>query len=74
MQYFNLGLNIYFEKDREENIFAFIFKDGKLETRTAVSDNILLLAEEVKDWQYKKQLDRRISFFNKKLDNVYNRR
>lgn len=67
MQYFSLGLNIYFEKDREENIFAFIFKNGKLETRTAVSDNILLLAEEVKDWQYKKQLDRRISFFNKKF-------
>ena len=66
-QYFTLGLNVFFEKDREENIFAFIFKDGRLETRTTVSDNILLLAEEVKDWQYKKQLDRRISFFNKKF-------
>ena len=67
MQYFTLGLNIYFERDKEENIFAFIFKDGKLETRRTVSDNVLLLAEQVTDWQYKKQLDRRISFFNKKF-------
>lgn len=67
MQYFTLGLDIYFERDKEESIFAFIFKDGKLETRAAVSDNVLLLAEQVTDWQYKKQLDRRISFFNKKF-------
>ncbi len=67
MQYYNLGLDIYFEVDRDNNIFAFTFKDGKLETRTTVSDNVLLLAEQVADWQYKKQLDRRISFFNKKF-------
>lgn len=67
MRYYNLGLDIYFERDRNENIFAFIFKDGKLETRRTVSDNVLLLAEQVTDWQYKKQLDRRISFFNKKF-------
>jgi hypothetical protein len=67
MQYFTLGLDIYFERDKEENTFAFIFKDGKLETRGTVSDNVLLLAEQVTDWQYKKQLDRRITFFNKKF-------
>ena len=66
-RYYNLGLDIFFEKDSEENIFAYLFKDGKLETRNSVSDNILLLAEEVKDWQYKKQLDRRITFFSKKF-------
>ena len=67
MRYYNLGLDIYFEKDREDNIFAYLFKDGKLETRKYVSDNILLLAEEVKDWQYKKQLERRVTFFSKKF-------
>lgn len=67
MQFFTLGLNIFFEKDREENIFAFIFKDGKLETRTTVSDSILLLAEEIKEWEYTKQLERRVSFFSKKF-------
>lgn len=67
MQYYNLGLDIYFEVDRDNNIFAFSFKDGKLETRTTVSENVLLLAEQVTDWQYKKQLDRRITFFNKKF-------
>ena len=66
-QYFTLGLDIFFEKDREDNIFAFLFKDGKLETRKEVSDNVLLLAEEVKDWEYKKQLERRITFFSKKF-------
>lgn len=67
MQYFTLGLDIYFERDRDNNIFSFVFKDGKLETRRTVSDNVLLLAEQVTDWQYKKQLGRRISFFNKKF-------
>ena len=67
MQYFTLGLDIYFERDRDNNIFSFTFKDGKLETRRTVSDNVLLLAEQVTDWQYKKQLNRRISFFNKKF-------
>ena len=66
-QYFTLGLDIYFERDRDNNIFSFAFKDGKLETRRTVSDNVLLLAEQVTDWQYKKQLDRRITFFNKKF-------
>lgn len=67
MQYYNLGLDIYFEVDRDNNIFAFTFKDGRLETRRTVSENVLLLAEQVTDWQYKKGLDRRISFFNKKF-------
>lgn len=66
-RYYNLGLDIFFEKDREDNIFAFLFKDGKLETRKSVSDNILLLAEEVKDWEYKKMLERRVTFFSKKF-------
>ncbi len=30
MKYFTLGLDIYFEIDRNNNIFAFTFKDGKL--------------------------------------------
>ena len=67
IKYFNLGLDIFFEKDREDNIFAYIFKDGKLETRKDVSDNIFLLAEEVKDWEYKKMLERRVTFFSKKF-------
>ena len=58
-RYYNLGLDIFFEKDYEDNIFAYLFKDGKLETRNYVSDNILLLAEEVKEWEYKKMLERR---------------
>jgi len=66
-QYFVLGLDIFFEKDREDNVFAYLFKDGKLETRNSVSENIIILAEEVKDWEYKKQLDRRITFFSKKF-------
>jgi hypothetical protein len=66
-QYFTLGLDIYFEIDRDNNIFSFTFKDGRLETRKTVSENVLLLAEQVTDWQYKKGLERRISFFNKKF-------
>ena len=67
MKYYVLGLNIYFEKDREGNIFAYTFKDGYLKTRFTVSENVKLLAEEVKKWEYKKQLDRRVSFFSKKF-------
>lgn len=67
MKYFQLGLNIFFEIDSENNIFAYTFRDGHLKTRNSVSDNVLLLAEEVKEWQYKKQLDRRILFFGKKF-------
>lgn len=67
MRYYNLGLDIFFEKDREDNIFAYLFKDGKLETRKYVSDNILLLAEELRDWEYKKMLERRVTFFSKKF-------
>ena len=66
-RYYNLGLDIFFEKGYEDNIFAYLFKDGKLETRNYVSDNILLLAEEVKEWEYKKMLERRVSFFSKKF-------
>lgn len=66
-RYYNLGLNIFFEIDSENNTFAYIFKDGCLQTRNSVSSNILLLAEEVKEWEYKKLLDRRILFFGKKF-------
>lgn len=66
-QYFTLGLNIFFEVDSNNNIFAYTFKENKLETRFSVSENILLLAEEVKFWEYQKQLDRRTSYFNKKF-------
>lgn len=66
-QYFTLGLNIYFEVDSNNNIFAYTFKEGRLETRFSVDDNVLFLAEKVKDWEYKKQLDRRILYFNKKF-------
>lgn len=68
MKYYVLGLNIFFEKDSEDNIFAFHFKNGKLETRRTVSENTLLLAEEVKDWEYKKQLDKRVLFFSKRFE------
>ena len=66
-KFFTLGLNIFFEIDRENNMFSYVFKEGNLQTRFSVSDNILLLAEEVKEWEYRKQLDRRVSFFSKKF-------
>jgi len=66
-RYYTLGLNIFYEIDSENNIFSYTFKDGNLKTRFSVSDNTLLLAEEVKEWQYTKQLDRRILFFGKKF-------
>ena len=67
MRYYTLGLDIFFEVDNENSIFSYIFGEGKLQTRFYVSDNILLLAEEVKNWEYKKQLERRVSYFNKKF-------
>ena len=67
MKYYQLGLNIFFEINSENNIFAYTFKDGKLETRASVTDSVMLLSEEVKEWQYKKQLERRIYFFGKKF-------
>lgn len=66
-RYYQLGLNLFFEINSENNIFSYTFKDGKLETRKYVSDNILLLAEEVKEWEYKKMLERRVVFFSKKF-------
>jgi hypothetical protein len=65
MKYFVLGLDIFLETVEDEVIFAYTFKDGLLTTRFEVSDNVRILAEEVKDWEYKKQLDRRILFFGK---------
>lgn len=64
-RYYNLGLDIFFEVKEDETIFAYTFKDGHLKTRFSVSDNVRILAEEIKDWEYKKQLDRRILFFGK---------
>lgn len=66
MRYYSLGLDIYFEVSKE-GIFAYHFKDGALETRFSVSENVSILAEELKDWEYKKQLERRVSFFSKKF-------
>lgn len=63
-KFFTLGLDIFFET-QEDNLFAYTFKDGRLETRTSVSDNVLLLAEEVNKFEYDKQLSRRISYFGK---------
>lgn len=63
-KYFTLGLDIFFET-QEDNLFAYAFKDGRLETRKTVSDNVLLLAEEVGKFEYDKQLGRRISYFSK---------
>lgn len=64
-QYFTLGLDIFFEIKEDNSVFAYTFKDGLLTTRFSVSDNVRILAEEVKDWEYKKQLDRRVLFFGK---------
>jgi hypothetical protein len=63
-KHFILGLDIFFET-QEDNLFAYTFKDGRLETRNSVSDNVLLLAEEVNKFEYDKQLSRRISYFSK---------
>lgn len=65
MKYFTLGLDIFFEVKEDNSIFAYTFKEGHLQTKFEVSDNVLLLAEEVKDWEYRKQLDRRVLFFGK---------
>jgi hypothetical protein len=65
MRYFLLGLDIYFEQKEDESIFAYTFKDGILKTQFSVSDNVRILAEEVKDWEYKKALGNRVLFFSK---------
>lgn len=67
MRYFVLGLDIYFEVSRE-GLFSYHFKKGNLETRNYISENISILAEEVKDWEYKKQLQKRIYYFNRKFE------
>lgn len=67
MKYFILGLDIFYETVEDETIFAYTFKDGLLTTRFEVSDNVRILAEEVKDWEYKRELDRRVLFFGKKF-------
>lgn len=64
-RYYNLGLDIFFEVKEDNSVFAYTFKDGLLTTRFSVSDNVRILAEEVKEWEYRKQLDRRILFFGK---------
>jgi hypothetical protein len=66
-RYYNLGLNIFFEVSKE-GIFAYHFKKGALETRTVISENISILAEEIKDWEYYKALDKRVLFFSKKFE------
>ncbi len=65
-KYYNLGLDIFFEIE-DEYIFAYFFSDGNLKIRFEVSDNVRLLAEECKDWEYKRELDRRVLFFGKKF-------
>lgn len=65
-RYYNLGLDIFFEI-QEDNIFAYTFKDEYLKTRFSVSDNTILLAEEVNQFEYEKQLERRIMYFGKKF-------
>lgn len=66
-KYYTLGLNIYFEKDLEKNIFCYTFKQDKLETRLSVSDNVLLMSEEVKYFEYQKALNNRIGYFSRKF-------
>jgi len=66
-QYYSLGMDIFFETNEGSSIFAYFFSDGNLKTRFDVSDNVRLLAEECKDWEYKRELDRRVLFFGKKF-------
>jgi|GEM_PF-5376282 len=66
-KYYQLGLDIFFEVNEDSSIFAYFFSDGNLKTRFEVSDNVRLLAEECKDWEYKRELDRRVLFFGKKF-------
>lgn len=66
MRYFTLGLNIFFETC-EDNLFSFHFKNGRLETRSTVSDNVKILAEQVSKYEYTKQLEKRVYFFSKKF-------
>lgn len=63
--YHQLGLNIYFEVDSENNIFCYTFKKDKLETSLAISDNVQALAEQVKYFEYQKALNNRIRYFSK---------
>ena len=55
-------------KVSKEGIFAYHFKKGALETRTFISENISILAEEIKDWEYYKALDKRVLFFSKRFE------
>lgn len=64
-RFYTLGLDIYFETVVDEVTFAYTFKDGLLKTRFDVSDNVRSLAEETEEWEYKKQLSKRILFFGK---------
>jgi hypothetical protein len=66
-KYFVLGLDIYFEVSKE-GLFAYHFKKGILETRGFISENISILAEEVKDSEYVKQLQKRIYYFSKRFE------
>lgn len=66
-QYFTLGLNIFFEKDLEDNIFYYSFKNSELQTRFSVSENVMLLAEQTNKFDYEKQLNKRVLYFGKKF-------
>ena len=66
-QYFTLGLNIFFEKDLEDNIFSYSFKNGELQTRFSVSENVMLLAEQTNKFEYEKRLNKRVLYFGKKF-------
>ena len=66
-QYFTLGLNIFFEKDSEDNIFSYSFKNSELQARFSVSENTILLAEQTNKFEYEKQLNKRVLYFGKKF-------
>lgn len=67
MRYFTFGLDTFFEVDRVGNSFYYKFGKNKLETRFTVPEKIMELAEQVAPWEYKKEIDRRISYFTKKV-------
>lgn len=66
-KYYTLGENIFFEVDKNNNCFLFLFGENKLKVLFEVSENYLILAEETNKWKYQKELETRIKFFNKEF-------
>jgi uncharacterized protein YuzE len=65
VRYFTIGENTFIEIDENNNIFSFRFRENKLSVLYSFSREILALAEETNKWNYKKELENRIKYFNK---------